>query len=87
MEQQLQQMKTQKNEGPILAYKSCDFIPAQNQHGALGVVAELSGLPLEENMFVTAGDSIQVLNSKDVIFRTFNSQTNVPNQTSSVPGN
>jgi len=47
----------QEDKGPVLAYKSCDFLPN------LGGPVSSDGA--EEQMFVTAGDSITILNSKD----------------------
>lgn len=52
-----QRQALQEDKGPVLAYRSCDFI------GMGGLIAADG---TEETMFVTAGDAITVLNSKDL---------------------
>ena len=49
-------------------YRSCDFIISSQQSQAPGATNQDT---VEENMFVTAGDSVTVLNSKDVVLKTF----------------
>jgi len=47
----------QEDKGPVLAYKSCDFLPSMG--------GPVSSDGVEEQMFVTAGDTVTILNSKD----------------------
>lgn len=51
--------------GPVLAFKACDFIPS-SAHPNTNTVDGA-----EEHLFVTAGDQITVLNSKDVALKTY----------------
>ena len=46
-----------EDRGPVLAFKSCDFIPSLSGPG--------SGEGADESMFVTAGDTVTILNFKD----------------------
>jgi hypothetical protein len=63
----------------VLAYKACDFIPPPSSLTVAGGALPIAGASTsadgsDEYQFVTAGDMITVLSSKDVVIKSYTPQ-------------